>query len=76
MVQYYHDLWEKRSHLLAPLTDLVGKCGQTKTTCQNKTKKMKWHWDESHQKAYDGILQVLAHDVTLAYPDFDEEFET
>ena len=75
MVQYYRDLWEKRSHLLAPLTDLVGECGQTKTTRQNKTKKTKWHWDESHQKAYDGILQVLARDVTLAYPDFNEEFE-
>ena len=61
--------------MLAPLTDLVGECGQTKTTRQNKTKKTKWHWYESHQKAYDGILQVLARDVTLAYPDFDEEFE-
>ena len=30
MVQYYHDIWEKRSHLLAPLTDLVGECGHTK----------------------------------------------
>jgi hypothetical protein len=32
MVQYYRDLWDKRSHLIAPLTDLVGECGQTKET--------------------------------------------
>ena len=32
MVQYYGDLWEKQSHVLAPLTDLVGECGHTKTT--------------------------------------------
>ena len=24
MVQYYRDLWDKHSHLFAPLTDLVG----------------------------------------------------
>jgi hypothetical protein len=32
MVQYYRDLWAKRSKMLAPLTDLVGECGQTKVT--------------------------------------------
>jgi hypothetical protein len=32
MVQYYRDLWARRSDMLAPLTSLVGECGQTKTT--------------------------------------------
>ena len=32
MVQYYRNMWEKRSHLLAPLSDLVGECGHTKET--------------------------------------------
>ena len=36
MVQYYQDIWEKRSHLLAPLTDLVGECGVTKETKRKK----------------------------------------
>jgi hypothetical protein len=26
MVQYYCDLWEMRSHIIAPLIDLVGEC--------------------------------------------------
>jgi hypothetical protein len=30
MVQYYRDLWARRSNMLAPLTSLVGECGQTK----------------------------------------------
>ena len=27
MEQHYRDIWEKRSHLVTPLTDLVGECG-------------------------------------------------
>jgi len=37
MVQYYRDLWKGRSHLLAPLSDLVGECGHTKVTRKNNT---------------------------------------
>jgi hypothetical protein len=32
MVQYYRDLWARRSNMRAPLISLVGECGQTKTT--------------------------------------------
>jgi hypothetical protein len=39
MVQYYRDMWARLSEMLAPLTDLVGECGETKTTRMNKTKK-------------------------------------
>jgi hypothetical protein len=39
MVQYCRDMWAKRSEMLAPLSDLVGECGETKTTCKNKVKR-------------------------------------
>ena len=39
MVQYYQDIWARRSEILAPLTNLVGECGHTKVTRANKTKK-------------------------------------
>ena len=38
MVKYYRNLWAKRSEMLAPLTDLVGECGQTKVTREKGTK--------------------------------------
>jgi hypothetical protein len=49
MVQYYRDMWARRSEMLAPLTDLVGECGETKTTRMNKAKKKPWRWDPTHQ---------------------------
>jgi hypothetical protein len=42
MVQYYRDMWLKHSEMLAPLTDLLGECGKTKTTIKNETKKKPW----------------------------------
>ncbi len=36
MIQYYQDMWQKRSEMLAPLTDLGGECRETKTTKNQK----------------------------------------
>ena len=75
MVQYYRDVWEKRSHMIAPLTNLVGECGETKITRRNKTKKKAWYWDKSHQDSFDKIKETLARDVLLSCPDYNELFE-
>ncbi len=74
MVQYYHDLWARRSEMLAPLTSLVGECGQTITTKAKGTKKVPWHWDEVHQRAFNHIKATIPKDVVLAYPDFNKVF--
>ena len=60
----------RRSKMLAPLTDLVGECGQTKATKAKGTKKAPWHWDEIHQQAFDLVKTTIARDVVLAYPDY------
>ena len=75
MVQYYRDLWARRSDMLAPLTSLVGECGQTKATKAKGTKKVSWYWAEVHQKAFDDVKATIAKEVVLAYPDFDKVFE-
>ena len=75
IVQYYRDLWEKRSHLIAPLTDLVGECGHTKVTRKNKTKKKAWYWSDTHQDSFDKIKECLSRKVLLAYPKYGEVFD-
>ncbi len=75
MLQYYCDIWARRSHVLAPLSDLVGKFGHTKETRKKKTKKEPWHWHEIHQKAFDETLRTIARGVMLAYPNYSEPFE-
>jgi hypothetical protein len=75
MVQYYPDLWARRSDMLAPLTSLVGECGQTKTTKAKGTKKVPWHWDEVHQRAFNHVKATIAKDIVLAFPDYSKVFE-
>jgi hypothetical protein len=75
MVQYYRDMWARRSEMLAPLTDLVGECGETKTTRINKTKKKPWWWDPIHQQAFDNVKAAIAKETVLAYPNFLKPFK-
>jgi hypothetical protein len=70
MVQYYRDLWARQSNMFAPLTVLVGECGQTKITKAKGTQKVPWHWDEVHQRAFIHVKATIARDVVLAYPDY------
>ncbi len=75
MVQYYRDMWVKHSEMLAPLTDLVGECGETKATKKIGTKRKPWKWVSIHQQAFDDVKATVAKEVVLAYPDFTKPFE-
>jgi hypothetical protein len=68
-------MWAKRSEMLAPLTDLVEKCGETRATKKNGTKKKPWKWESIHQQAFDNVKATIAKEVVLAYPDFTKPFE-
>jgi hypothetical protein len=48
---------------------------QTKVTKVKGTKKVPWHGDEVHQKAFNNAKVTIAKEVTLAYPDFNKVFE-
>jgi hypothetical protein len=75
MVQYYRDLWAKRSKMLAPLTSLVGECSPTKVTRAKGTKRVPWHKDEVNQRAFNHVKATIAREVVLAYLDFSKVFE-
>ncbi len=65
----------KHSEMLAPLTDLVGECRETKATKKNGTKKKPWRWESIHQQAFDNVKATITKEVVLVYPDFTKPFE-
>ena len=62
MVNYYRDMWIRRSEILGPLAALT-------------SKNTVWKWTETHTKAFNKMKQVMAREVLLAYPDFSKTFE-
>ena len=71
IIQYYRDIWAKRSHVLAPLTSLVGECGRPKGS---KKKATKFVWLPKHQAVFDKMKKIVSREVTLAYPNFSQPF--
>ena len=60
MVTYYRDMWPRRSHILAPLTDLI--------------EMKKFTWGKPQQKAFLQMKAVIVKDTLLAYPDHNIPF--
>ena len=61
MINYYRDMYIRRSDTLAPLTAL------TSAT-------VKWKWTEVEQNAFDTMKRIMAREVLLSYPDFNKPF--
>ena len=61
VVTYYRDMWPKRSHILAPLTELLG----TKT----------FIWDAPQREAFRKMKAIITKDTLLAYPDHNRKFK-
>ena len=61
IVNYYRDMWIKRSHVLAPLAGLT-------------STKSKWKWGPKQEAAFNTAKKIIAKEVMLAYPDFNKPF--
>ena len=62
MINFYRDMWQRRSDFLAPLTALT-------------SKNIKYNWKDEHQKCFDSIKHVIGRELLLAYPHFNAPFE-
>ena len=64
MVTYYREMWPRRAHILAPLTELSG-----------LPKRAKVEWTPARISAFEQMKAVVAQDVLMAYPDHNKPFE-
>jgi hypothetical protein len=62
MINYYRDMWPRRSDLMAPLTKL---CSKT----------VPFIWTDTEQKAFANLKRIISKETLLAYPDFGKPFE-
>ena len=62
LVNYYKDMWAKRSYLLQPLTALT-------------SKKVNFKWNSVEQSAFKEIKQMVTRDTLLIYPDFNKKMD-
>ncbi len=62
IVNYYRDMWIRRSDVLAPLTALT-------------SKEAKWRWTDVEQNAFDKMKNIISHETLLAYPNFNKPFD-
>ncbi len=67
MVNFYRDTWAKRSHILAPLSDLISEIG-----AKNKHKRLTWK--AIHEQAFQEAKRAISREVMLTYPDFTKKF--
>jgi hypothetical protein len=61
VVNYYRDMWVRRSHVLAPLAKLT-------------SKEVKWHWGKEESQAFQTMKKLISKQVLLAFPDFTKPF--
>ena len=59
-VTYYCDMWPQHSCILAPLTNLPGKCS--------------FMWTSVHQQTFDALKDLMVENVLLRYPDHNLPF--
>jgi len=62
IINYYRDMWKRRSDTLTPLTQMT-------------SKQANWNWTEEHQKAFKHMKKSISRETLLVYPDFNKPFE-
>jgi hypothetical protein len=59
LINYYRDMWPRRSEILAPLTRLT-------------SKDVPFQWTDVERQVFDRIKAIVCCEVLLSYPDFNK----
>ena len=62
VMNYYHNMWARRSHMLAPLTRIT-------------STRVNFKWTKIKQDDFKKIKRIVARDTLSTYSDFNEEFK-
>ena len=65
MINYYPDLWPRRSELCAPLSKLTQGC---------KKGSVVQEWNDGCENAFISLKKLIAQETLLAYPNFNKKF--
>ena len=63
IVNFYQDMFPKRSHFLAPFNKLASMKGKD------------WYWGAAEQKKFELAKEMLTKRATLAFPDFKKPLD-
>ena len=64
IITYYRDMWPRRSHILAPFTNLAG-----------LPKKAKLEWTEELDLAFERVKAIIVQDVLMSFPNHNTPFD-
>eukprot|EP00957_Ditylum_brightwellii_P099148 7551775-Ditylum_brightwellii.AAC.1 len=62
MINYYHNIWQGRSKVIAPPAVLMSKMTP-------------WKWASVEQKVFKWAKKIVSQEMLLAYPEFNIPFE-
>ena len=72
MINFYCDIWKRRSHILSPLTKLAAETIKLKGL---NRKKIPWKWEKEHQDAFkEAKKKMIKSEVELAFPNQAKSF--
>ena len=73
MINFYRDVFKRRSHILSPLNDLAAATAKQKKGEKNK-KRVAFKMLKVHLDAFKQAKEMIMTKAKLAFPDFTEPF--